>query len=97
MDFTFTDLRQLAYLAACLHDVISCSGVRRITGELVQAVEYRAQLEEYVEATIFGTKNSGKSAAKAAYQVKTMIGATMSDPKTLESKESLPLAHPLDT
>jgi hypothetical protein len=48
----FTDLRQLAYVAAGLHDVVSRDGLCRITAELVEAVEYRAQLRESVEATM---------------------------------------------
>jgi hypothetical protein len=52
VDLTFTDLRQLADAAAGLCDVVSRYSLCRITGELVEAVEYRAQLGECVEATI---------------------------------------------
>ena len=48
----FTDLRQLANVAAGLCDIIRRHGLCRITGELVEAVEYRAQLRESVEATM---------------------------------------------
>ena len=44
VDLTFTDLRQLADAAAGLCDVVSRYSLCRITGELVEAVEYRAQL-----------------------------------------------------
>jgi hypothetical protein len=42
VDLTFADLRQLADVAAGLHDVVSRNGLCRIAGELVKAVEYRA-------------------------------------------------------
>jgi hypothetical protein len=44
VDLTFTDLRQLADAAAGLCDIIRRHGLGRITGEFVEAVEYRAQL-----------------------------------------------------
>jgi hypothetical protein len=44
VDLTFTDLRQLANVAASLCDIIRHHGLCRITGELVEAVKYRAQL-----------------------------------------------------
>jgi len=44
VDLTFTDLRQLANVAEDLCDIIRRHRLRRITGELVEAVEYRAQL-----------------------------------------------------
>ena len=44
MDLTFTDLRQLANVASGLCDIIRHHGLCRITGELVEAVKYRAQL-----------------------------------------------------
>ena len=44
MDLTFTDLRQLANVEAGLCDIIRHHGLWRITGELVEAIEYRAQL-----------------------------------------------------
>ena len=52
VDLTFTDLRQLAYLAAGLRDIVSSNGLCRITSELIEAVEYRSQLRECVEATM---------------------------------------------
>ena len=44
VDLPFADLRQVAYVAAGLHDVISRNGLCRITSELVEALEYRVQL-----------------------------------------------------
>jgi hypothetical protein len=44
VDLTFTDLRQLANVPAGLCDIIRRHGLCRITGEFVEAVEYRAQL-----------------------------------------------------
>ena len=41
VNLPFADLRQLAYVAAGLHDVVSRNRLCRITGELVKAVEYR--------------------------------------------------------
>jgi len=52
MDLTFTDLRQLANVASGLCDIIRHHGLCRVTGEFVEAVEYRTQLEECVEATM---------------------------------------------
>jgi hypothetical protein len=52
VDLTFTDLRQLTNVAAGLHDVVSRDGLCRITGELVEAVEYRGQLRECVEGAM---------------------------------------------
>jgi hypothetical protein len=52
VDLTFTDLRQLADVAAGLCDIIRRHGLCRISGELVEAVEYRAQLRESVEAAM---------------------------------------------
>ena len=49
VDLTFTDLRQLADVAAGLRDVVSRHGLCRITSELVETVEYRAQLGECVQ------------------------------------------------
>jgi hypothetical protein len=49
VDFTFTDLRQLADVAAGLRDVVSRHGLCRITSRLVETVGYRAQLREDVE------------------------------------------------
>jgi len=53
VDLPFADLGQLADIAAGLCDVGSRHRLGRITGELVEAVEYRAQLRECVEATIY--------------------------------------------
>jgi hypothetical protein len=44
VDLTLTDLRQLATVATGLCDIIRRHRLRRITGELVEAIEYRAQL-----------------------------------------------------
>jgi hypothetical protein len=44
VDLTFTDLRQLADAAAGLCDVGGRHGLCRIAGELVEGIEYRAQL-----------------------------------------------------
>ena len=44
MDLTFTDLCQLANVAAGLCDIIRRHGLCQVTGELVEAVKYRAQL-----------------------------------------------------
>jgi nucleotidyltransferase/DNA polymerase involved in DNA repair len=52
VDLPFADLRQLADIAAGLCDVGSRHRLGRITGELVEAVEYRAQLRECVQATM---------------------------------------------
>ena len=52
MNLPFADLRQLAYVAAGLHDVVSRGGLCRITGEFLEAAEYRAQLRKCVEATM---------------------------------------------
>ena len=52
VDLTFTDLRQLAKVAAGLRNVIRRHGLARITGEFVEAVEYRAQLRECVEGAM---------------------------------------------
>jgi hypothetical protein len=52
VDLTFTDLRQLADVAAGLRDVVSRHGLCRITSELVETVEYRAQLREDVEGAM---------------------------------------------
>ena len=42
VDLTFTDLRQFADIAAGLCDTVRRHGLCRITGELVEVVEYRA-------------------------------------------------------
>ena len=52
MDLAFTDLRQPADVAAGLRDVVSRHGLCRITSELVETVEYRAQLREDVEGAM---------------------------------------------
>ena len=52
MDLTFTDLRQLSDVAAGLCDIIRRHGLCRITSELVEAVEYRAQLRECVDGAM---------------------------------------------
>ena len=52
VDLAFTDLRQLADVAAGLRDVVSRHGLCRITSELVETVEYRAQLREDVEGAM---------------------------------------------
>jgi len=52
VDLTFTDIRQLADVAAGLRDVVSRHGLCRITSELVETVEYRAQLREDVEGAM---------------------------------------------
>jgi hypothetical protein len=52
VDLTFTDLRQLADVAAGLSNIIHRHGLCRITGEFVEAVKYRAQLCECVEGAM---------------------------------------------
>jgi hypothetical protein len=52
VDLTLTHLRQLADVMAGLRDVVSRHGLCRITSELVETVEYRAQLREDVEGAM---------------------------------------------
>jgi hypothetical protein len=68
----FTDLRQLADVAAGLHDVVSRDGLCRITGELVEAVEYRAQLRESVEATMGALRKQPENAVASSWQASAL-------------------------
>jgi hypothetical protein len=51
-ELTFTDLRQPADAAAGLCDIIRRHGLGQITGEFVEAAEFRAQLRECVEGAM---------------------------------------------
>ena len=66
MDLTFTDLRQLANVAAGLCDVVGRHGLCRITGEFVEAVEYRAQLRECVQATMGSLRKQPENAVASS-------------------------------
>ena len=66
MDLMFTDLRQLADAVAGLCDVGSRRRLGRITGELVEAVEYRAQLRECVEATMGSLRKQPENAVASS-------------------------------
>ena len=68
VDLTFTDLRQLADIAAGLCDVASRHRLGRITSELVEAVEYRAQLRECVEATMGSLRKQSENAVASSWQ-----------------------------
>ena len=68
VDLTFTDLRQLADIAAGLFDVGNRHRLGRITGELVEAVEYRAQLRECVEATMGSLRKQPENAVASSWQ-----------------------------
>jgi hypothetical protein len=72
VDLTFTDLRQFADVAAGLHDIISSNGLCRITGELVEAVEYRAQLGECVEATMGWLRKQPENAVASSWQASVL-------------------------
>ena len=52
MDLTLTHLRQLADVAAGMYNVVSRHGLRRITREFVEAVEYRTKLGQRVEGAM---------------------------------------------
>jgi len=52
VDLTLTHFRQLAEVTAGLYDVVSRHGLRRITREFVEAVEYRTKLGQRVEGAM---------------------------------------------
>jgi hypothetical protein len=52
VDLTLTHLRQLADVAAGMYKVVSRHGLRRITSEFVEAVEYRTKLGQRVEGAM---------------------------------------------
>ena len=81
MDLTFTDLRQLADVAAGLCDIIRRHGFCRITGELIEAVEYRAQLEECVEATMGWLRKQPENAVAFSWQVSVLAPCYLQHPR----------------
>jgi hypothetical protein len=81
VNLTFTDLRQLAKIAAGLRNVIRRHGLSRITGEFAEAVEYRAQLRESVEATMGSLQKQPENAVAFSWQVSVLAPSYSRHPR----------------